>query len=60
MPPRPTPRIGLILSLIVTAVGVLLTWAAHSTAAGVTLLVLGAAGVLVSLMAWARGGGDGP
>ena len=57
---------GLGVSLFLIAVGAILTWAVNATvsgidvtAVGVILLVVGAAGLLLSLVFWSSWGGPG-
>ena len=57
---------GLGVSLFLIAVGAILTWAVNATvsgidvtAVGVILLVVGAAGLLLSLLFWSSWGGPG-
>jgi uncharacterized membrane protein len=53
-------RTGLVLSLIVTAAGAVVTWVVASTNAGVLLLVVGAIGILLSLLRWSGAQDHGP
>jgi hypothetical protein len=57
---------GLGVSLFLIAVGAILTWAVNATvsgldinAVGVILLVVGAAGLLLSMLFWSSWGGHG-
>jgi hypothetical protein len=57
---------GIGLSLILIAVGAILTWAVSATASGVDitavgviLMIVGAVGLLLSLMFWSSWGGYG-
>ena len=57
---------GLGVSLFLIAVGAILTWAVNAevsgldiTTVGVILLVVGAAGLLLSLLFWSSWGGPG-
>jgi hypothetical protein len=57
---------GIGVSLVLIAVGAILTWAINATvsgvdvqAVGVILLVVGAVGLLLSLMFWSSWGGFG-
>jgi hypothetical protein len=57
---------GAGISLILIAAGAILTWAVHATSpgftvntAGVILMVVGAVGLLLSLMFWSSWGGFG-
>jgi hypothetical protein len=57
---------GVSVSLLLIAVGAILTWAVNVEASGVSittigviLLVVGAAGVLLSLVFWSSWGGFG-
>jgi len=60
MAARSGAHTGLAVSLVVTAAGVVLTWVVSATSAGVLLLVVGAAGILLSLMRWSGGARYGP
>lgn len=55
---------GIGVSLILIAAGAILTWAVHTTASGfsintigIILMVVGAAGLLLSLIFWSSWGG---
>jgi hypothetical protein len=57
---------GIGVSLILIAVGAILTWAVNATvsgmdinAVGVILMIVGAVGLLLSLMFWSSWGGYG-
>jgi hypothetical protein len=57
---------GIGVSLILIAAGAILTWAVHTQVSGVSintigviLMVVGAAGLLLSLMFWSSWGGFG-
>jgi hypothetical protein len=57
---------GISVSLILIAVGAILTWAVNATASGidldvvgVILMVVGAAGLLLSMIFWSSWGGFG-
>jgi len=57
---------GIGVSLILIAVGAILTWAVHATSSsidvntvGVILMIVGAVGLLLSLMFWSSWGGYG-
>jgi hypothetical protein len=57
---------GIGVSLILIAAGAILTWAVHTTVSGidintigVILMVVGAVGLLLSLMFWSSWGGVG-
>ena len=57
---------GIGVSLILIAVGAILTWAVHATSTsfdintiGVILMIVGAVGLLLSLMFWSSWGGYG-
>ena len=57
---------GIGVSLILIAAGAILTWAVHTTVSGVDintigviLMVVGAIGLLLSLMFWSSWGGFG-
>jgi Domain of unknown function (DUF6458) len=57
---------GIGVSLILIAVGAILTWAVNATVSGldintigVILMVVGAIGLLLSLMFWSSWGGPG-
>jgi hypothetical protein len=57
---------GIGVSLILIAAGAILTWAVHTTVSGidintigVILMVVGAVGLLLSLMFWSSWGGFG-
>jgi Domain of unknown function (DUF6458) len=57
---------GIGVSLILIAVGAILTWAVNATVSGldintvgVILMVVGAAGLVLSLMFWSSWGGFG-
>jgi len=57
---------GIGVSLILIAVGAVLTWAVTATASGVDintigiiLMIVGAVGLLLSLMFWSSWGGPG-
>jgi Domain of unknown function (DUF6458) len=59
-------EMGLGVSLFLIAVGAILTWAVNAevsgldiTTVGVILLVVGAAGLLLSLLFWSSWGGPG-
>jgi hypothetical protein len=55
---------GIGVSLILIAIGAILTWAVHATSSsfdvntiGVILMIVGAVGLLLSLMFWSSWGG---
>lgn len=57
---------GIGVSLILIAAGAILTWAINTTASGfnintigIILMVVGAIGILLSLMFWSSWGGPG-
>lgn len=57
---------GIGVSLILIAVGAILTWAVNATVSGldintvgIILMVVGAVGILLSLMFWSSWGGFG-
>src|SRR3989440_6085196 len=57
-------HMGIGVSLILIAVGAILTWAVHASVSGVDintigviLMIVGAVGILLSLMFWSRWGG---
>ena len=57
---------GIGVSLILIAAGAILTWAGHATvsgldinAVGVILMIVGAIGLVLSLMFWSSWGGVG-
>ena len=57
---------GIGVSLILIAVGAILTWAVNATVSGldintvgVILMIVGAAGLVISLMFWSSLGGAG-
>ncbi len=57
---------GIGVSLILIAVGAILTWAVHTTLSGVSiqtigviLMIVGAIGLILSLMFWSSWGGVG-
>jgi hypothetical protein len=59
--------VGIGVSLILIAIGAILTWAVHATvsgldirAVGVILLVVGAVGLLLSLVFWSSWGAGVP
>jgi Domain of unknown function (DUF6458) len=58
---------GIAVSLILIAAGAILTWAVNATVSGldintvgVILMVVGAAGLVLSLVFWSSWGGGGP
>lgn len=57
---------GIGVSLILIAAGAIMTWAVHTTSSGfnvhtigIILMVVGAIGILLSLMFWSSWGGPG-
>lgn len=57
---------GIGVSLILIAVGAILTWAVHASLSGVSihtigviLMIVGAVGLILSLMFWSTWGGFG-
>ncbi len=57
---------GIGVSLILIAVGAILTWAVHTTLSGVSiqtigviLMIVGAVGLILSMMFWSTWGGFG-
>ena len=50
---------GVSVSLILVAVGAVLVWATTFTAVGWILLIVGAIGILLSLVFWSAWGGFG-
>ena len=50
---------GISVSLILIAVGAVLVWATTFTAIGWILLIVGAIGILLSLVFWSAWGGFG-
>lgn len=57
---------GIGVSLILIAIGAILTWAVHATTSGfnihtigIILMIVGAVGILLSLMFWSSWGGWG-
>ena len=57
---------GIGVSLILIAAGAILTWAVHASSSGfnihtigIILMVVGAIGILLSLMFWSSWGGPG-
>lgn len=57
---------GIGVSLILIAIGAILTWAVHTTVSGVSiqtigviLMIVGAVGLILSMMFWSTWGGVG-